>query len=109
VVPWPGPPHRQAQPKGKTMKLKLLSILALTSLPMAAPIAALAMPAVGDMIGTDPEAAKAALEKAGCTVNEFEAEDGKIEAKCTDTATNKAMEVYIDPATGKVADIKSED
>ncbi len=87
------------------MKLKLLSILALTSMPMAA----MAMPVVGDVVGTEPEAAKAALEKAGCTVNEFEAEDGKIEAKCTDTATQKAMEVYIDPASGKVTDIKSED
>lgn len=87
------------------MKLKLLSILALTTMPMAA----MAMPAIGDMIGTDPETAKAALEKAGCTVNEFEAEDGKIEAKCTDTATQKAMEVYIDPASGKVTEIKAED
>ena len=87
------------------MKLKLLSILALTSLPMAA----VAMPVVGDMIGTNPETAKAAREKAGSTVNTFEAEDGKIEAKCTDTATSKVMEVYIDPATGKVAEIKSED
>mgnify|MGYP003382697611 FL=1 len=87
------------------MKLKLLSILALTSLPMAA----VAMPVVGDMIGTNPETAKTALEKAGCTVTAFEAEDGKIEAKCTDTATSKVMEVYIDPATGKVAEIKSED
>ena len=87
------------------MKLKLPSILALTSMPLAA----MAMPVVGDMVGTEPEAAKAALEKAGCTVSEFEAEDGKIEAKCTDTATNKAMEVYIDPASGKVVDIKSED
>lgn len=87
------------------MKLKLLSILTLTAMPMAA----MAMPVVGDMIGTDPTTATAALEKAGCKVNAFEAEDGKIEAKCTDTATNKAMEVYIDPATGKVADIKSEE
>lgn len=86
------------------MKLKLLTILAVTALPMAA----VAMPVVGDMIGTDPDTAKAALEKAGCTVTAFEAEDGKIEAKCTDTATQKAMEVYIDPASGKVADIKSE-
>ncbi|MFO1203203.1 MAG: PepSY domain-containing protein [Tabrizicola sp.] len=87
------------------MKLKFLTILALASLPMAA----IAAPVVGDMIGTDPETAKAALEKAGCPVTAFEAEDGKIEAKCTDTATNKPMEVYIDPATGKVADIKSEE
>lgn len=86
------------------MRLKLLSILALTAMPMAA----LAMPVVGDQVGTDPETAKAALEKAGCTVNEFQAEDGKIEAKCTDTATRKAMEVYVDPASGKVTDIKTE-
>lgn len=87
------------------MKLKLLTILAVTSMPMAA----IAMPAVGDMIGTDPATATASLEKAGCKVGEFEAEDGKIEAKCTDTATNKPMEVYIDPASGKVVDIKAED
>jgi hypothetical protein len=87
------------------MKLKLLSILALSAMPMAA----IAMPVVGDMIGTDPTTAKAALEKAGCTVNDFEAEDGKIEAKCTDVASGNDMEVYIDPASGKVADIKSTD
>ena len=87
------------------MKLKLLTILALTSLPMAA----MAMPVVGDMIGTDPETAKAALEKAGCTVNAFEAEDGKIEAKCKDSATGAALEVYIDPATGAVTEIKTGD
>ncbi|MCU0903762.1 MAG: PepSY domain-containing protein [Tabrizicola sp.] len=87
------------------MTHKILSTLVLTMLPMSA----LAMPAVGDMIGTDPATATAALEKAGCKVNEFEAEDGKIEAKCTDSATNKAMEVYIDPASGKVTDIKAED
>lgn len=73
------------------------------------PMAALAMPVVGDMIGTDPETAKAALEKAGCMVDEFEAEDGKIEARCKDAATGKDMEVYIDPASGKVVDIKAED
>ena len=87
------------------MKLKLLSILALSAMPMAAA----AMPAVGDMIGTDPTTATAALEAAGCKVAEFEAEDGKIEAKCTDTATNKLMEIYLDPATGKVVEIKAED
>ena len=73
------------------------------------PFAALALPAVGDVVGTTPEAATAALDAAGCKVTAFEAEDGKIEAKCTDTAANKPMEVYIDPATGKVAEIKSED
>ena len=90
------------------MKLKLLSILALASAPLFAPLAAVAMPAVGDMIGTNPDTAKVALEKAGCVVDEFEAEDGKIEAKCKDAATGSNMEVYIDPASGKVTDIKAE-
>jgi Peptidase propeptide and YPEB domain len=80
-----------------------LTLVALT------PMAALAMPAIGDVVGTDPEAAKAALETAGCLVDEFEAEDGKIEAKCKDSATGKDMEVYIDPASGAVVDIKAED
>jgi Peptidase propeptide and YPEB domain len=87
------------------MKLKLPFVLVLSALPLSAG----AMPLVGDLIGTDPDTAKAALEKAGCVVQAFEAEDGKIEAKCNDVATGKAMEVYIDPASGKVADIKSED
>jgi hypothetical protein len=91
------------------MQPKFLSILALASLPLIAPLAALAMPAVGDIVGTDPVAAKAALETAGCMVDEFEAEDGKIEAKCTDSATGTLMEVYIDPASGAVVEIKSGD
>ena len=85
---------------------KLLLSLALATL---APMAAMAMPAVGDMVGTAPDAVKAALEAAGCPVDEFEAEDGKIEAKCTDAATGKAMEVYIDPASGNVTEVKDAD
>jgi hypothetical protein len=83
----------------------------LLSLTLAAvtPMMALAMPVIGDVVGTDPATATAALEAAGCVVSEFEAEDGKIEAKCKDTATSADMEVYIDPATGKVADIKGKD
>ena len=82
-------------------------ILSLTLVALT-PMAALAMPAIGDVVGTDPDAAKAALETAGCMVDEFEAEDGKIEAKCKDAATGSNMEVYIDPASGKVTDIKAE-
>lgn len=85
---------------------KLFLSLALATL---APMAVMAMPAVGDMVGTTPDAAKAALEAAGCPVDEFEAEDGKIEAKCTDAATGKAMEVYIDPASGNVTEVKDAD
>lgn len=91
------------------MMNRFLSMIAVAALPLAAPLSALAMPAVGDMIGTDAETAKVALEKAGCPVKSFEAEDGKVEAKCTDAATGKLMEVYIDPASGKVTKIKEED
>jgi hypothetical protein len=95
-------PNRKARPMKSTL------ILAMTLATLSAPMA-FAMPAIGDIVGTNPEAATAALKTAGCEVTKFEAEDGKIEAKCTDTATAKAMEVYIDPKTGAVTDIKSED
>ncbi|GAB4520747.1 MAG: hypothetical protein Tsb0019_21860 [Roseibium sp.] len=72
------------------------------------PASAFAMPAVGDTVGTNPADATAALAAAGCNVQEFEAEDGKIEAKCTDAA-NKRWEVYIDPKTGKVTTVKADD
>jgi hypothetical protein len=91
------------------MKRRFLTLVTLAALPVLAPLAALAMPAVGDVVGTEPVAAKAALEAAGCTVDEFEAEDGKIEAKCKDSATGAMMEVYIDPASGAVVEIKAED
>ncbi len=73
------------------------------------PVAAMALPVVGDMVGTNPTDATAALAAAGCTVAEFEAEDGKIEAKCSETASGKVWEVYIDPKTGAVTEIKASD
>lgn len=86
-----------------------IRILALTVVLGTAPLTALAMPVVGDIVGTTPEAATAALKEKGCTVAKFEAEGGRIEAKCTDDATGNAIEVYIDPASGAVVEIKSED
>ncbi len=97
-------PNRKARP----MKSSLLLAITLATATVAAPMA-FAMPALGDIVGTNPADATAALETAGCTVTDFEAEGGKIEAKCTDTAANAAMEVYIDPKTGAVVDIKSAD
>ncbi|MEZ5778309.1 MAG: PepSY domain-containing protein [Paracoccaceae bacterium] len=84
------------------MKHPILLALALS----VAPVAALAMPVLGDVVGTNPTDATAALEKAGCKVTAFEAEGGKIEAKCVETASNKSWEVYIDPKTGAVVDMK---
>ncbi len=73
------------------------------------PTAVMAMPTVGQIVGTNPDEARAALEAAGCPVDEFEAEDGKIEAKCTETETAKHWEVYIDPASGAVVEMKDAD
>ena len=47
------------------------------------------------------------MAKAGCTVTLFEAEDGRIAAKCTD-ADQKIWDVYIDPKSGVVTKIKSD-
>ncbi|SLN11346.1 hypothetical protein ROJ8625_00252 [Roseivivax jejudonensis] len=85
----------------------------MTKLLLAAPLALMpafahALPAVGDMVGTTPAEATAALANAGCAVDEFEAEGGQIEAKCRDDAA-KRYEVYIDPKSGIVTKIKSED
>lgn len=77
--------------------------------PLVAPMAAFAAPVVGDVVGTSPEAATAALKDKGCDVQAFEAEDGKIEAKCTDAASGQRIEVYIDPASGAVTAVKDED
>ena len=92
TVPW--------HVKGKTMT----RILTLSFLLAAAPLAALAAPAVGDMVGTNPEAATAALAEKGCKVTDFEAEDGKIEAYVVHGST--MAEVLVDPATGKVVSTK---
>lgn len=70
--------------------------------------AALAMPAVGDKVGTNPTDATAALAAAGCTVTAFEAEGGGIEAKCTD-AEKKQWEIYINPNDGAVTRVKAGD
>lgn len=83
--------------------------LILAALAVAVPGLAMAgMPAVGDVIGTTPDAVKAALEAAGCTVDEIEPEKGKVEAKCHE-ASGKEWEVYIDPASGKVTNVTDED
>lgn len=74
---------------------------------ICAPLTALAMPIVGDVVGTNAADATAALAAKGCTVAAFEAENGKIEAKCTDEA-KKMWEVYIDPKTGAVTEVKDE-
>lgn len=84
---------------------KTLLVCALALLPAMAS----AEVKVGDMIGTNGDVAKAALEKAGCTVQKFEAEDGKVEAVCKMTDTGDTLEIAIDPATGAVSSVKKGD
>ena len=85
------------------------SLLPLTLALALSPLAAFALPVVGDVVGTTPEAATAALEAAGCTVDKFEAENGQIEASCTETATGKAWDIAIDPTSGAVTEVKGND
>jgi len=87
------------------MKTRLLLALALTTMPFAA----MALPAVGDMVGVNPDEATTALTAAGCTEPKFDVEDGQIEAKCTDAATGNLAEIYIDPKTGAVTEVKMGD
>lgn len=84
-------------------------LYALTLIAALSPVAAFALPVVGDVVGNTPETATAALAAAGCTVTGFEAEGGKIEAACTETATGAQWEMYIDPASGAVTEIKKSD
>jgi hypothetical protein len=84
----------------------LVLTLATAALPGLAGAATL--PMAGDMLGTTPEALTAALAEAGCAVDEIGAEDGLIEAKCH-TAEGVKMEIYIDPASGTVAEVKEDE
>lgn len=89
--------------------MKTLTLTAAAAL-ILAPFAALAaLPVVGDVLGTDADTVKAALEAAGCPVEKFEAEDGSVEAVCKDAETGKMLEIVIDPKTGAVTDVKEGD
>ena len=83
--------------------------LAALLLAVALPGAAFALPQVGDTVGTNPNAARPALEAAGCPVDEFEVEDGLVEAKCHEVASGKAWEIYINPQTGVIEKMSEND
>lgn len=79
------------------------------SLPLAvAPAVALSLPTVGDVVGPNPAEATAALAAAGCTGEQFEAENTQIEAKCHDSNA-RHYEVYVEPRSGAVTRIQVED
>ena len=87
--------------------MKRNTLVALVATLMLAPLAATAMPVVGDNVGSGTDTVKAALETAGCVVSAFEAEGGRVEAICTETATSKVWDITIDPASGAITEIKS--
>ncbi len=64
---------------------------------------------IGDMIGTNGDCAKVALEKAGCPLQKFEAEGGKVGAVCKMTISGDKLETALDPTNGAVANIKKGD
>jgi hypothetical protein len=69
---------------------------------VAAP--ALAMPSIGDLIGTTLNDAQAALSEQGLTMTEYDLDDGRIEITAHDDGTR--VELYLDPATGAVTRIE---
>ena len=73
------------------------------------PGGAFALPQVGDVVGTNPEVVRPVLEAAGCKVDEFQVEDGLVEAKCHEVASGKRWEIYIDPQTGVVRKLSLDD
>lgn len=81
-----------------------LLVATLTTLPLSA----LALPNVGDKLGTTPQDVTTALAEMGCRVQEFEADKGKIEAECRD-ADGREWEIYLDPDTGMVTKVELDD
>ncbi|WPZ33569.1 PepSY domain-containing protein [Thalassobaculum sp. OXR-137] len=61
----------------------------------------------GTVLGTTPEAAAAALTKAGYTVQKQEREHGRIEIKAT--RDGKRYEIKVDETTGAVTAIELDD
>lgn len=89
----------------KTGRFALIVLLTATSLPFTAAAA----PKVGDTVGQNAKDATAALQALGCEPHGFEAEDGQIEAKCVLAKTGQQLEVYIDPASGRISRVKADD
>lgn len=68
---------------------------------------ALAAVSVGDTLGTTEDEIRAALTAEGYTVEEFETEDGELEAEVT--LDGKQMEVVVDAKSGAILEIEMED
>ena len=85
------------------------ALIATAAALIVAPVVAFAALNVGDTIGTDEAAIITALEAAGYEDIELELEDGVLEAEAWDVAADMEVELEIDPATGEILYIESEE
>lgn len=90
----------------QTIRLPI-QMIATTAGLLLMPAIAFAEVAQGDMIGTTETEIRAHLTAQGYEVKEVEMEDDEIEI---DVSLNgKALEIEIDPQTGKVTEVEDDD
>lgn len=77
-----------------------------SALLFAAPVMAEDL-AMGMELGTTPDAVKTALTDMGWEVRKLDMEDGMIEAYAV--MGNQMAEIYVDPTTGQVVKVGSDD
>lgn len=82
------------------MHRTFLAAAALTAL--AAP--AVAMPAIGDVVGKTLAEAAATLDEQGLTMTEYDLDEGRIEITAHDDT--QRVELYLDPETGAVTQME---
>lgn len=90
--------------------LNLKTVLALSAIAGAlllAPAFAASEPAVGDVLGTVEADIRTALEARGYTVEEIEFEDDEIEVEIA--MNDVELELEIDPETGAIVEIETDD
>lgn len=73
---------------------------------LLSPVAASAAVSKGDVLGTNEQDIRAALEQRGYTVQEIELEDGVIEAEFIAQGTE--MEIEVDKVTGQVLEVEND-
>ncbi|MEP3045915.1 MAG: PepSY domain-containing protein [Roseibium sp.] len=89
-----------------SIKTSVTSILATATL-LGGMGAALSAVSVGDTLGTSEEDVRAALTAQGYTVEEFEVENGELEAEVI--LDGQEMEVVIDASSGIVLELEMDD
>lgn len=83
-----------------------LTLFSISGLVASMGVAAAAV-SLGDKLGTSEDEIRSALTEQGYTVEEIEAEDGKLEAEVT--LDGQEMEVVVDAASGMVLELELEE